>query len=209
MTKPAVAPRPMGGFNQGFGDSNEHLDAQAMQTAVKQQALTQQLGSNGPTAKTPLGQSGRPPTTSPTEPNTPAVGTLQEELVTRPIQSVAKELVAFFDINRLLDIDPVQDPPEIQARKKAIHQRWGQLTEAQQHVAEQQYQAELAKKKHDQEQIEQEKIEKERASQSTLVIPSSVRKGPIGPAAGQSHKTSTIQAMQHERQTLGGPQGAH
>lgn len=56
MNSPAMRPRPGGGFNSGIGQFNDHLDEQAMQSAMKQKALGQMAGAQSGPAPTGAGQ---------------------------------------------------------------------------------------------------------------------------------------------------------
>lgn len=191
---PSARPRPSGGFSPGMGNFGEHLDEAAMQSAAQQQAMQQQAGAT-PTAPAAT-QAGAQPAT-PRE-----VGSLQEELVKRPAQDIVAGLKSHFDINHLLGITP-QDTPEQQAKKQEFHSRYQSLNQEQQQVAQKKFQEEMAKKKQEEEEKELQKQQQAQAEQQAVAPPSSPKKGPIGPASGQSKKQSTVDRLTQQRQTLG------
>ncbi len=199
--KPGVRPRPMGGFNQGMGNSSEHLDEAAVKAASKQKQLNQKQSSTDPAS----GKSG----TNPLLPQTDAkseksreVGSIKDELVKRPLKDIEKGLASFFDLNALFNVD-VKDTPEEQAKKKSLHQRFQKLTEEQKTVAQKKYQEEMQKKKTEQEEEQQKKEEEEAREKATIAPPSSPKKGPVGPFWGQSKKQKTQTMLQQSRQGLG------
>jgi hypothetical protein len=205
-------PRPLGGFNQGMGDQNEHMDESAMQAAMQQKALAQQTTTATPTP--PAGAGGIPgaPATMPGAAPGPGpgqpreVGSLAEELVTRPLQDVGKELKSFVDINNLLGIDPVKDDPQTQAHKKRLHQGWNKLTQEDQAYVQQKFQQETKIKQQEKE-AEQLKEQQKAQQSQDLVIPTGVKKGAEGP--GGSKKKQATQRLQQDRKTLGGPKGSN
>lgn len=202
MNKPAVTPRPMGGFNTGFGDFNEHIDENAMQAATQQKTLAQQAGSVTSTKPT------TPPAGTPAIPAPPLeLGSIKQELVTRPAQAVVQEIRSFFDINALLQINPTVDSPETQAKKRKLHKSWQEKNQEQQVYAQKRFQEELEKKKQLQQQEELQKQQAEQARADTLVVPASPQKGPIGP--GMSRKTSASAQLEHDRKTLSGPKSVN
>ena len=201
--KPGARPRPMGGFNPGMGAPSEHLDEGAMKAAGQQKQLTQQQSSTQPAS----GKSGTNPlpTQQPDAP-TPAdkpreVSSLGEELVKRPLQDIKKGLASIFSVKDLLGIN-TDDTPEEQAKKKSTHQRFQKLTEEQQQVAQKKYQEKMQKEKIEQEEEERKKQEKEAQEQNAIVAPTSIKKGPVGPASGQSKKQKTQSTLQQSRQGL-------
>lgn len=215
--KPGGArPRPMGGFNPGLGAQSEHMDEAAMQAASKQKQLTQQQSStqqaSGKSGTNPLlspqsatGQKNQTPdgggkgTFQPEKPR--EVGNLGDELIKRPLADIKKGLASFFDLNALLGINP-GDTPEEQAHKKSMHQRFQKLTEEQQQVAQKKYQAEMQKKKMEQEEAEQKRQEEEAKQSQPIAAPSSTKKGPVGPASGQSKKQKTQSMLEQSRTGL-------
>lgn len=211
MNKPAARPRPTGGFHQGIGHFNEHLDENAMQQAVQQKALGQQGTTSTPA---PMQQSAGGLPGLPGQPGMPgataeprAVGTVQEELVTRPVQDIKKELLAFVDINALLGIHPEQDDPQTQAQKKALHTRWQKLNQEQKDLATKKYQEEMQKKQAQQQQEEEERARAAQAQRDSLVVPSSPKKGPVGP--GGTGKKAAVAQLEQDRKTLSGPKSAN
>lgn len=209
--KPGPRPRPMGGFNPGMGGMNEHLDEASLKAAGAQKQLTQQQSST----KQGSGKSGTNPLLPQTDEQAPQgegrgtfqpkkpreVAGISEELVKRPAKDIVKGLKSIFDVKALLGIN-TEDTPEEQAKKQSLHQRFQKLTEEQQQVAQQKYQEEMQKKKLEQEEEENKKREEEAKQQSELAAPSSPKKGPVGPASGQSKKQKASTLLQKSRQGL-------
>lgn len=216
-SKPAMRPRAGGGFNQGFGALNEHMDENALQQAVAHKQQGQQATSSGQTTTggSALGQqqadgaldqaglTGKPP--APVKPR--EVGTLQEELVTRPLQDIQKGLLSLFDIRSVLGIDPKADTPEEQAKKRQMLQRWNELTQDEQKVAQERYQKEMQKKQMEEEEKQQRKQQEEAAKEESIAAPSSPQKGPAGPGASKKQKAAA--KLQSDRKKLGGPSGSN
>lgn len=214
---PTSRPRMSGGFNQGFGDFGEHLDEQAMQQASQQKSLAQQStsqqqsvqqGQGGQKAQQDLTAAQAPDVAAgqatPVKPR--ALGTVTEELVTRPGADILKGLASIFDINALLGIN-TQEDPQTQAKKQQLHQRWQRLTQEEQQVAQQKYQAEMQKKKAAEEEKERRKQEEEKQKAQSIAPPSSPKKGPVGP--GGSGKQRAVSKLEQDRKTLSGPASAN
>lgn len=203
-----VAARQGGGFRQGFGHFNEeHLEQEAATSAVQQKQLTQQTtqssqSTTGGSAQQP-GNSHQPPAQQAQPPR--EVGTMQEELVKRPLQDIAKGLRSLFDLNTLLGIRP-GDTPEEQEKKKSLNHRFEQLTEEQQQVAKKRYQEEMQKKKVEEEEKEKKKQQEMQAKSASIAPPSSPKKGPVGPSG--SGKQRAQQILERDRQQLSRPQTA-
>ncbi|MBT3249461.1 MAG: hypothetical protein HN846_01860 [Candidatus Pacebacteria bacterium] len=211
--KPGGAtPRPMGGFNPGMGAPAEHMDEAAMQAAGQQKQLSQQQSST----QSASGKSGTNPLVSPTDttqapqgegkgasqPEKPReVSGLREELFKRPLADIKKGLASIFDINALFGVNP-GDTPEEEAKKKSIHQRFQKLTEEQQQVAQKKYQEEMQKKKLEQEEEERKKQEEEANKKQAIAAPTSTKKGPVGPASGQSKKQKSQNMLEQSRTGL-------
>lgn len=195
----------MGGFNTGIGHFNEHLDEDAVQQAMQQKALGQQAGAAqasppGSAHPGPLGGS-----TQPTQPR--EVGTFQEELITRPAKDVVKGLLSLFDLKSALGIDPQTDDPQTQAKKQQMLQRFNQLSDEQQAVAQQEYQRRMQEKQREEEEKAAQKQQAEQAKAQTLEMPSGPQKGPVGPSG--SKKQQAAQRIQQDRKTLSNAKGAN
>ena len=200
----AMRARPGGGFNAGLGQCGEHLDEDAAQMAGQQKQLAQQQTQVAGTPNPAQKGTGQQPAQQrqPRE-----VGSILEETVLRPAQDIAQELVHFFDLSSILQINPKTDTPEEQAKKKQLHARYQQLTEEQQKVAKKRFQEEQQRKK----QQEEEKLRKkqlEEQQKQTFVMPASPKKGPIGPASGQSNKQNMVEKLNRDRQQMSQAQGA-
>lgn len=197
--KPAVRPRLSGaGFNQGFGEVNEHMDQQAVQQSVQQKGLGQQSAQQGtPPAQQPLAQQ---------QPQTPREVTPRQELKWFG-QDIAKGLLSFFDLNAVLQIDPVQEDPQKKAKKQQLHQRYQRLTQEEQQYVQQKYKAEMEKKQQEEQEKQLQEQQKQQQEAQNLVVPSSPKKGPVGP--GGSGKQRAVNKLQQDRKSLGGPSGAH
>ncbi len=141
------------------------------------------------------GLGGASPAGKPTPPRN--VGSIVEETVKRPAEDIVKEAKSFFDLNRLLGINPETDGPEQQAHKQQLHSKWQSMTQSEQQVAQQRYQ-QLAKQK---QVAEQQKADSQRqnAQQQQLVMPTSTKKGAEGPGGGSRKKMMTQQLNQNRQ----------
>ncbi len=219
--KPGSAqPRPSGGFNQGLGNFNEHLDEQAMQQAMKQQALSQQsaaptgpgaaapnLGNPYPAAGGGSGSLGGSNPLAPTSDSQPTAEspTIFDTVISQPVEDLAKTILEALHLDKLLGISGNNDTPEQKAKKQAMLKRYNQLTEEQQAVARQQYQERLQRQQQQQQEEEQRKQLEQQQKQQSIQMPSSPNKGPVGPDQG-SKKSHAVQKLEQDRKTLGGPQ---
>jgi len=207
MPGPTPVTRASGGMRQNFGSKNidsEHMEQQAMQGAVQQKALQQQ-SSNTPTKQPAQSQTQKPQL--PTPPR--EVGSLKQELITRPAKDIKKELFKFVDINLLLNIDPTNDTPEKQAKKKQLHARYQQLTEAEQKVAREKYQKTLQEKQEEEEQQQAKKEKAKQQKQASIAPPSSVSKRPGLIGVGKGSKGKTMGRLKQQLKTMGIVGGAN
>lgn len=199
MPAPAVQQRPGGGFNQGLGQFNEHLDEQAMQQAMKQKALSQQAGSQtGPVQNTTQANPQQP---------TSSDSSFFDAAITKPVQDLAKTFLEALHLDKLLGLGGSADTPEDKAKKQAMMRRYNQLTEEQQAVARQKYQERMQREKLLEQEAEQKRQIEEQKRAASIQMPSSPQKGPEGPGGG-SKKSQAITKLQQDRKTLGGPQSA-
>ncbi len=192
--------RPGGGFNLG-GSFNEHLDENAMKQAAGQKQLTQ-AQADPTTAKAAAQKAQAQPQKSP-----PEVGSLTDELIKRPAKGIWEEIKKFFSLNTWLGIKPPElKTPEEQAKAKQVYARYQQLTQEQQEVARKRYQELMQKKKtEEEEKIRKKQLEEQKKAQE-LPMPSSPKKGPIGP--GMSKKQKAQARLQQQMKTIGTVAGA-
>lgn len=203
--RPSVRPRPGGGFNQGLGQFGEAFDESVASQAMQQKALGQQQVAPSGAAAAAAAQKAQ--SQSPKQRPPREVGSFKDELIARPIKDMWKEIQQFFSLNTWLGIDPQTKDPKDQQRMVATHRRYQQLTEEQQAVARKKYQEEMKKKQAEEQEKERKKqLEQQRKAQD-LPMPSSPKKGPIGP--GMSKKQKATAQLQHDRQTLSSPQGSN
>lgn len=191
---PVTVARQSGGTRSTFGDfDSERMEDQAIQGATAQKAIQQQASN---TKTQPQANAGNRASSAQTPASPPReIGSLAEELITRPITDTTKELAKFFDLNALLGINS-GDTPEEKQKKVAMHQRFQKLTQAEQQVAQEKYQQEL-KKKQAEEQLKQEK--KQRAmqqQQATLVIPAGKSDQPGLPIGGNTKQRAQTRLKQ-------------
>lgn len=207
--KPGVRPRQGGGgFGPGLGSLNEHLDEDAMQQAVQQKSLGQQQADPGqmPTAGQSQSQSPLSPGAGKSQASKPRPVSPKNELKWMG-QDIIKGLRSLFDLNAALGVDPVQDSPEEQAKKKQFHQRYDRLSQEERDYAQKLYQQKMEKKKKEEEEAQIKKQQEEEQKAQEVVVPSSPQKGPKGPA-GASRKQKAVNKLQQQRQSMGGP-GSH
>ncbi len=204
---PSARPRPGGGFNPGGDQFGEALDENAMSQAMMQKQLGQQqaVGAGSP--------QGVPTGTTPFGPGAPArkpreVGSLTEELVKRPLVDIGKGLLSIFDFSAALGLSPPETKsPEEKARLHATHNRFQKLNQEQQALARKKYQEEMQKKKMLQEEEERRRQQKRQQEAQQIDMPSSPKKGPVGPSGSQKQRTVT--KLEQDRKTLGGPASAN
>jgi len=214
--KPAQGsrPRPGGGFNQGLGNfSDEHLNESAMQSAMQQKQMTQQAAQTAGTPNPAQKATGKPMQQGAGQQAQPRpdrqLGTLGEELVKRPLADLWSEIKKFFDINTILGINPVTDTPEEQAKKKQLHQRYQQLDQEQQRVAQEKFQEEMKRKQQEeQEEARKKQIEEQKKQDKSVLSTSKPKSGPQGPASGKSNKQNMMDKMQMDRKSMSQAQGA-
>jgi hypothetical protein len=200
--RPSVRPRPGGGFNQGLGQFGEAFDESVAGQAMQQKALGQQQVSPSGAAAAAQAARTQVPQQQPRE-----VGSFKDELIDRPLKDMWHEITQFFALNTWLGIDPNTKDPKEQQKMVATHRRYQQLTKEQQAVARQKYQEEMKKKQWEEQEKQRKKQLEEQQKAQDLPMPSSPNKGPVGP--GGSKKQKAAAKLQHDRQTLGSPQGSN
>ena len=235
MQSPAMRPRPGGGFNPGMGQFNDHMDEKSMQSAIKQKALSQMAGAQtGPQGgANPLAGAGNPLTgngagglpgmggagpggfgipgmdqTGNPDGSQPGGPSIFDTLITQPVQDLAKTFLEALHLDKLLGLNSSSSTPEEKAKKSAMHKRYQQLTEEQQAEARKRYQERLQRQKAEQQEQERKKQLEEQKRAQSFEMPSSPKKGPVGPDSGKSKKSNAIQKLQQDRKSLGGPQSA-
>ena len=207
-SKPAISrPRIGGGMNTNLGNfASENFDESVMQQAMQQKAKSQQAADPGAS-----------PTSGKTGQNKSPLSTTPETQKARPVspkqelkwfgQDLARGLASLFDINAALGIDPVKDSPEDQAKKKQIHSRYQKLSQEEQAYVQQKYQEEMKAKQEEERQKEEAKRKKEAEENQQIQVPSSPKKGPVGPAGNKKQKAT--QMVNQQRQGIGRVQGAN
>lgn len=196
--------RQGGGFRPSFGQlGEEHLDENATSQAMAQKQASQQLGNSaqsttGGNALKSLGskqQGGSQPGQA--KQSTPrSVDSIPGE-IKNFVGDVGKELKNFFDLNALLEINTA-DTPEQQAKKRQISQRFNRLTQEQQQIAQQQYQTEMKKKQQEEQEKQAKKQREEQMKAQSIALPSSPKKGPVGPG-GKNKKTDAAAMLSQQR----------
>lgn len=188
--------RPGGGFNQGGDDFGEHRDARAFEQQMTEHRQVQEAVDPAAQPKQLLGQ----------EPSGQSFSDyLKDELGTGMVDSLAKTFLGPLGIETLLTVSESDTPQEIQ-HKQAMHKRWQSLTDEQQQEAQKAYQ--IAQQQKEQEEEERMRRQEEEAqAKASLVVPSSPKKGPVGP--GASKKQTMEQQLEHQRKTLSQPQGSN
>lgn len=134
------------------------------------------------------------------------VGSLAEE-AKRGISDVFKGIREFFNINTWLGINPNKLDPAQAAQAKQLHSRYQQLDQEQQMVARKMYEEKMQKKRIQQQEEERKKqIEAQQAAQS-VEMPSSPKKGAVGPGGGKTKKQNVLTKLKQDRTTLNNTQG--
>ncbi|MEN8253375.1 MAG: hypothetical protein ABFQ62_03305 [Patescibacteria group bacterium] len=202
----ASRPRMSGGMNKLPGNiSGEHFDEGMAQEAVAQKALSQSAADPG-----------QMPTSGVQGQNQSPLGTQSKQAKARPVspkkelkwmaQDLAKGLLSIFDINAALGIDPAQDSPEDQAKKRQMHQRYQKMTQEEQAYTQELYNEKMKKQQLEEQKKEEERIRKEKENQQ-ITMPSSPKKGPKGP--GGSKKKQAIAKLEQDRKGVGKVAGAN
>lgn len=203
-----LRPRMGGGFNQAMGQFGEHLDENSFKQASSQKALGQQAAQVTPqqmaAAQAQAAQQ-QSPGGAPAEPR--EVGTIKDE-AKRAATDVWEQVKSFFSINTWLGVKPNTLTPEEQAKAKTVHQRYKQLDQEQQQVARQRYEKEMKRRQAIEEEKQRKAQQEAQAKQnSDIAVPSSPKKGPVGP--GGSKKQKAVQKLQNDRKQLSGPGSAN
>lgn len=171
------------------------MEQQAMSGAMQQKMVKQQSSQTG---TKPSSQSGS--STQPTPPR--EVSTLGDELFKRPMQDISKEIRQFFNINRILGIN-VEDSPEVKAKKTKLHQRFQQLTEAEQQEAKKKYQQALQRKQAEEKRKQQLEQEKQQANDNVLPSVGKVSRRGTALLGGGSAKKQAAARIANDRQRIG------
>ncbi|MFZ1721332.1 MAG: hypothetical protein WAU07_02395 [Microgenomates group bacterium] len=134
-----------------------------------------------------------------------SIGSVGDELKKFP-QEIWEAASAFYSINTWLGIDPVTLTPDERQKAVAKHQRFESLKAEQKQKGQEMYQEEMEKKKKIQmEEEEKRRKDQQKAANQQAVLPSSPKKGPVGP--GGSKKQKATQQLEQDRKTLSGPSG--
>lgn len=129
------------------------------------------------------------------------VGSLKEELVERPLADIETELIAIFSLQKLLGIENPSDTSEQKAKKAQLNQRFNQMTQEEQAVAQQHYQEQLMRKRQQEEQDLIKKQQAEAAQAEPLVLPSGPQRGPAD-RGSQSKAQAALQKLKQDRTTM-------
>lgn len=192
--------RQSGGTRTSFGDfDSERLEDQALQSAVSQKGAQQKTGSV-PTNKT--SQSNQQQTQTQQKPPR-EVGSLWEELFVRPLTDIKDAFKSFFDLNNLFGINTEQDTPEEIAKKKEMHRRYQQLTEAEQQEAKKQYEKRLKQKQEEEKQKEIKRQQIEEQKKAAIAPPAGKSNKPGLFVGGKSGKARAQNRLQQQMKTMG------
>ncbi len=171
------------------------------ESAIKK-AMSGMGGSNGGKQASSTTQQAKPNLTS-VEPR--EVSGVSDE-AKRGVQDVLAGLKEFLSINTWLGLNPETMTPQELQEANAFHQRYSQLDKQQQAEARKLMQEEQQREKLKQQEEQRKKqLEAQKKAQS-IQMPSSPRKGAVGPK-GNSSKKRAMHKLQQDRTTLGGLQG--
>lgn len=142
---------------------------------------------------------------APSAPKTPPreVGTIAEELVTRPAQDMVDEVKSWFNVNEWFGIKST-DTPEQQQQKQQLHSRYQQLTSEQQQHFQARLQREHQRKARMAEEDQAAASRKQAEAASALPEPSSPNKGPGSDMQPKkkSHKQTMTNNVTQNRQSF-------
>jgi hypothetical protein len=188
----------------GMSSFGEHMDENAMQQAMGQKQQGQQGSQLNPAMGAAQQQMAQQQAQNQQPPR--ELGTLAEELITRPAKDIVKGLGSLFDIYNWLGIKKYEPDPEKIAKHKQMLHRYNQLDAEDQAQVRKTTQKRMQEQKMRQEEEERKK-QQAAAAQQDFVMPSSPKKGPEGP--GGSGKKRATQKLQQDRKTLSGPSSAN
>ena len=193
--------RQSGGTRQSFGDfDSERMEDQAIQSAVQHKSAQQKVGSV-PTNK--IGQSAQQQQGSAQPPKPREVGSLWEELFTRPASDIKDGLKSLFDLNSLLGINQEQDTPEEIAKKRAMIKRYQQLTDEEQQEAKKKYQLRMHQKQEEEKQKELKRQQIEEQKKAMIAPPAGKDDKPGLFVDGKSSKARAQNRLQQQMKTMG------
>ncbi len=201
----AAAPQAQA-LAQGQGGTAAANDFGSNEAAMQQ--LQKQMGGTAGAGGKGAGGAGLPggigaPGTGPAQKPPREVGTLAEELITRPIKDIAEGIRSIFSLNDLLNINPQTDTPEQQAKKKQMHQRYQQLTQDEQAEAQRQYQEEMERKQQEEQEAQEKKRREQEAASQDIQAPSSPQKGPVGPSGNSGKKRAMTKLTNDRKNPIG------
>lgn len=180
-----------GGLPPGFGGAAGGADS------INEAALQSMMAGKSGGGAAGSSQNPQLPTAQ-SQPQKPReIGSLAEELVTRPLADIGKGLLSIFDIGSLFGAKPADDP-EKKAKRQQVHQRWQQLTQEQQAIAQQRYQQEMQRKQMMAQEDEMRR-QREQAQSQDIVMPSSPQKG--AQQQGGSGKQRAMTKLKQDRTT--------
>lgn len=181
---PNFSSPPDSAASNGANFSNEGIE----DLAAKAQTST---ASTSATPTTPVVPTS--PAMAPTPPEPPReLGKIQDELIFRPLNDIKNEL---FDIRKWLGVPPPAEDPVQANKRKIIHQKWQQLSAAEQQIAAQNFQRDM--------QHMQEIHEQALAPKQNEVAQEGTSTGNRSSAQAAANKISD------DRQKLGGPASAN
>ena len=131
------------------------------------------------------------------------VGTIPEELVTRPLEDLGTEVKSWFDVNAWFGIKST-DTPEQQQQKQQLHARYQQLTSEQQQYFQARLQREHQRTARMAEEDRVVASRKQAEAASALPEPSSPSKGPGSDMQPKkkSHKQTMTNSVTQNRQSF-------
>lgn len=190
--------RQGGGFNQlGGGLGSEHLDENATSSMQQQHQLTQQQADPQQVQQQVQNQKAQDELKHPPR----EVGSLVQE-GKRAVGDIFRELKQFLSLSTWLGLEFETMTPDEKAKARTVHQNFNRLTQEQQQEAKKRFQLlEQKKKQQEEERIQKEQAKKQQEAQS-IQMPTSTKKGPIGPASGKSKKQNAQAKLQQDRQRM-------
>ena len=131
------------------------------------------------------------------------VGTITEELITRPMQDVGDTVKSWFNVNEWFGIKST-DTPEQQQQKQELHSRYQQLTGEQQQHFQARLQKEHQRKARMAEEDQAAASRKQAEAAAALPEPSSPNKGPGSDMQSKkkSHKQTMTNSVTQNRQSF-------
>lgn len=222
MFTPAPHANPMGGLGNFSDEMLESASSQsaspsqanqASQAAMLQQLAAAQGGGGADTPISPDGLANLPgvPGNDAASKHARDVGSLSEELVTRPVQDIKDGLASILDFDafrEMLGFPANQVTPEKKAELQRVWQGYQSQDGAHQQAIQQKFQLRQQQAMQQRQEDEMKRQQKAAQEAQTISVPSGPKKGPVGPSGNSSRQRAETK-LENDRKTMKNPSGAN